>query len=90
MTKLELIERLNKINESSQVEGYERIAVVKDWENYGKSRTYFTIEETRINSKKFAKKDYGFYDNIKNEYVPGKCDLSSNTVYNMSGVKVQF
>ena len=46
MTKQEIIERLNKVCEESQIEVYARRVSVRDWENYGKSRTYLKIVDT--------------------------------------------
>lgn len=73
MKKEELAARLNTIIEkSTRDNGYHYEAVIKDWENYGKSRTYYSIIETRDGSKHYKVKKYGYYDNIKNEYVPEK------------------
>lgn len=47
-------------------------AVARDWENYGKSRTYFSLVETRDNSKHCVKKDYGYIDNQTGKYFPHK------------------
>lgn len=58
-------------------------ASVKDWENYGKSRTYFAIWEKSNNSRHNVKYDYGYFDNKTNTYVPGKLDLTRN--YNVGG-----
>ena len=90
MTKRELIERLEKVNELDQVEGFKRAAVVKNWVVEGKSRTYLALEETRENSKHYVKKDCGYYDNINDVYVAGKVDLSATRAYGLSGAKVEF
>lgn len=72
--KEQLITKLNEIvaEENSHDNGYHYRAVVKDWENYGKSRTYFSIIETRDNSKHYKKISYGYFDNKSEEYVPEK------------------
>ncbi|MEY8396203.1 hypothetical protein AALB64_15535 [Lachnospiraceae bacterium 45-P1] len=59
---------------------------VSDWENYGKSRTYFKIYETRKNSRHNVIYDCGYYDNQKDVYVPGKKDLTKN--YTLSGAVI--
>ena len=70
----QLIERLNEIvcEKNSHDNGYHYEAVVKDWENYGKSRTYFSIVETRRNSKHCSVTRYGYFDNKSGEYVREK------------------
>ena len=77
MTKIEVITRLNAIADeaNSHDNGYHYEVVARDWANYGKNRTYFTIVETRDNSKHYVKKDYGFYDNNADEYVAGKANI---------------
>lgn len=77
MTKNEVINRLNAIaNEAnSHDNGYHYEVITNEWVKYGKNRTYFSIVETRDNSKHYAKKDYGFYDNNADEYVAGKANI---------------
>lgn len=61
---------------------------VNDWENYGKSRTYFSIIRTRQNSTHRSEIKFGYYDNQADKYVPGTasgCDLTKN--YDLSGNK---
>ena len=72
--KEQLIKKLNEIvdEKNSHDNGYHYEAVVNDWENYGKSRTYFSIVETRDNSKHYSKTRYGFFDNQSEKYVPEK------------------
>ena len=60
-----MVEEMNENNN-----GYHYRAVVSDWENYGKSRTYFKIIETRDNSKHHVEKNYGYFDNQTDEYIP--------------------
>lgn len=58
-----------------------------EWENYGKSRTYFKVYESR-NGKSRSVSDYGYYDNKAKKYVspPKKGhDLTSNYVFSISG-----
>lgn len=92
MTRIEVIERLEKLNnESTLASGYSREVSVRDWENYGKSRTYLSIEQKRENSKQFVKYDCGYYDNKENKYIAGKIDLSKSEVWNLSGSeKIKF
>lgn len=77
MTKIEVVTRLNAIADeaNSHDNGYHYEVVARDWANYGKNRTYFSIVETRDNSKHYVKKDYGFYDNNADEYVAGKANI---------------
>lgn len=72
--KTMLIEKLNAIvdENNSHDNGYHYRAVVHEWENYGKNRTYFSIIETRSHSKHYAEIKYGYLDNIKNEYIRAK------------------
>ena len=72
--KEQLIAKLNAIvaEKNSYDNGYHYRAEVNDWENYGKSRTYFAIIETRDNSKHYSKTRYGYFDNQTEEYVREK------------------
>ncbi len=88
MTKIELIERLNTIATAiATAPGYHYEVKVRDWENYGKSRTYFSIAETIDNSKHYVVRDYGYYDNKADKYVAGKNNLEG-TLYNFSGARL--
>ena len=60
------------MKKNSHDNGYHYKAVVNDWKNYGKSRTYFSIIETRDHSKHYAKTEYGYLDNQTGEYVRAK------------------
>lgn len=53
---------------------------VRDWENYGKSRTYLKIVEkcTDRTSRHYKVREYGYFDNIAGVYVPGRNDLTRN------------
>lgn len=81
--KEQMAERLNTICSASQLPDtdYVRTAKSSDWVNYGKNRTYFKIVETRTGSKHYKEKEYGYYDNIADEYVPGKNDLRDNFTF---------
>lgn len=72
MTRQGLINKLNEIvmENNSHDNGYHYEAVVKDWENYGKSRTYFSIIETRDHSKHYVTARYGYIDNQTGVYYP--------------------
>ena len=75
ITKQHLINRINAIiANSAQSDSTEMFAKVSDWQNYGKSRTYFSIIErgTTRASKYFREKKYGYLDNVTGEYVPEK------------------
>ncbi len=69
-----LLDRLNEkaAEANSHDNGYHYNVYISNWENYGKSRTYFAIFETRENSKHNKKISYGYYDNQKLIYVPEK------------------
>ena len=90
MTKIECVANLNKIADeaNSHKNGYKYKISIKDWNAGDKSRTYFSIFETRENSKKFAKKDYGYFDNVKNEYVATKYAHLDGTLFTFSGAKL--
>ena len=77
MTKNEVITRLNAIaaDANSHDNGYHYEVIVNEWVKYGKDRTYFSIVETRDNSKHYVKKDYGYFDNNADEYVAGKANI---------------
>ncbi len=87
MTKNEVINRLNAIaNEAnSHDNGYHYEVITNEWVKYGKDRTYFSIVETRDNSKHYVKKDYGYYDNNADEFVAGKASID----YTFSGEKFE-
>lgn len=73
MEKKDAIKRLETILENTSKEnGYNYTIKANDWDNYGKSRTYFSIIETRENSKHYKEKKYGYIDNITGEYFPEK------------------
>ena len=63
---------------------------MSEWENYGKSRTYFKVYESR-DGKSRSVSDYGYYDNGAQKYVSPKArgnDLTSENVYSISGSKL--
>lgn len=62
---------------------YIYFAYANDWQNYGKDRTYFVIYEKSNTTKHNAKIDYGYFDNINKEYIPGRHDLTDR--YDVSG-----
>ena len=85
MTKQEIIERLNKVCEASQNARFTIEARITDWENYGKSRTYFKLVETSSETKHYKALDFGYFDNRKGVYVSGRRDLEAETVYDFGG-----
>ena len=85
MTKQEIIERLNKVCEASQNAWFTIEARITDWENYGKSRTYFKLVETSNVTKHYKALDFGYFDNKKGVYVAGKRNLEAETVYDFGG-----
>lgn len=88
MTKQEIIERLNKVCEQSQNERFNVTVSVRDWENYGKSRTYFKLIETSNTTKHYKDLDFGYFDNKANVYVAGRRDLTAERVYDFGGNNV--
>lgn len=87
MTKFEAVERLKVIVKASENPVYDYEIKSNVWENYGKSRTYLSIVETRKDgaSKHYKEKKYGFIDNKTEEYKPEKYgDLTQN--YTFSGM----
>lgn len=77
-----VISELNSlISDATEVFDYE--ISERLWENYGKSRTYFRIIETRKNSRHYVEHDFGYIDNKKEVYVPGKKDVFGR--YSLSG-----
>ena len=97
MKKEEAIKRLEAIVEASKNDVYEYQIKTNDWERENTclprelgvvkvSRTYFSIVETRDNSKHYKEKKFGYIDNLSGEYVPNKYgDLTKN--YTFGGMK---
>jgi len=89
MKRVELIENLKKICDeaNSHDSGYHYEMKANDWEKGNKSRTYFSIIETREGTRHYNKKDYGYFDNISNEYVEGYSNNLDSTLFTFSGAK---
>lgn len=83
--KEQLIVKMEKLAEIAKCDGWHYDVVVKDWNNYGKSRSYLSIIETRDHSTHYVKYDFGYFDNSAHKYVPGKRNLETN--YDLSGTK---
>ena len=82
-------ERLNAIIAAS-FSGYDYEIKMNLWENYGKSRTYIKVIEKSQNikaSKHYATYDFGYIDNIKNEYVPSKAN-DWRKPFNLNGARM--
>ena len=83
MTKDYAVKRLQTIvNHSGDAYDYE--IKVRNWENYGKSRTYLSIVETSKTSKHYVERKYGYIDNQTGEYIPEKNDLNDNFTFSRS------
>jgi hypothetical protein len=88
--KQDFIDKLDVMVEASNVinQGVSEYRLsMSDWENYGKSRTYFKVYESR-NGKSRSVSDYGYYDNGAQKYVPPPKkghDLTSEYVFSISG-----
>lgn len=80
--KEEIISKVEYIvSKASDIYNYE--IVVRDWANYGKSRTYIKVLETSNSSKHYKCYDFGYIDNIANTYVAGRKD--ANGRFNLAG-----
>ena len=64
------------VSKASDIYNYE--IVVRDWTNYGKSRTYIKVKETSNSSKHYKCYDFGYIDNIANTYITGNKDANGN------------
>lgn len=73
------------VDERGDGGGYHYTIEENNWENYGKSRTYYNIIETRDNSKHRSEYRFGYYDNKEEKYVAGKSDVYRN--FNLAGSK---
>ena len=75
--KEEIISKVEYIvSKASDRYNYE--IVVRDWANYGKSRTYIKVKETSNYSKHHKTYDFGYIDNIANTYVAGNKNANGN------------
>lgn len=86
MKKDDAIKRLKVIVDASENPIYDYEIKSNVWEKYGKSRTYFSIIETRTDgaSKHYKEKKYGFIDNKTGDYQAEKYgDLTKD--YTFSG-----
>lgn len=85
--KARLIQRMELLAAKAEGIGdFHYTVKVNDWENYGKSRTYFSIIRTRSTSAHRSEIKFGYYDNQNDKYVPEKYgDLTEN--YDLSGSK---
>ena len=81
MLRTEAERRLETIVNASKNDVYDYKIIINEWNNYGKSRTYFSIIETRKNSKHHVERRYGYIDNETDEYVAGKNDLTENFTF---------
>lgn len=73
-TKQDFIDKMNVMAELGNQQGvYNYKVKTTDWENYGKSRTYLKITETRASDgKPHGERDYGYFDNNSGKYVKSK------------------
>ena len=84
--KERLIKRMELLDAKEEgIAGFHYEVKVNDWENYAKSRTYFSIFRTRSNSTHRSEYKFGNYDNQADKYVPDKNDLTKN--YDLCGSK---
>lgn len=90
--KQDFIDKLDIMVEASNAnqDASEYRLSTSEWENYGKSRTYFKVYESR-NGRSRSVSDYGYYDNIAQKYVSPKArgnNLTSGNVYSIRGSKL--
>ncbi len=81
MTKNEAIQRLELIvaeTKKTSIRGYDYEVIARDWENYGKSRTYLKLIEYGEGTKHNIQMDYGYIDNHSGEYFPGRIDMRND------------
>ena len=83
-TKEEIIKRLNAIAEQSALYNEKTYDVsIRDWENNGKSRTYFKV--SCKDGKKFNQIDCGYFDNVTEEYIKGYKNLAADRIFDYGG-----
>lgn len=89
ITKDDYIARLKVIAEVG-VGKYDLKISVREWENYGKNRTYFKINAFRKCDGKFHHdQDYGYFDNINNVYVStNKYKKLDGKVFDAAGMSI--
>ena len=69
----EIMEKLKEIVAQERTDiGYNYKIVATDWEKYEKNRTYIKVVETRDCSSHYKVYDFGYVDNINNEYVANR------------------
>lgn len=85
-TKEDFTTRLKVIAAVGQP-GYKANISISEWENYGKSRTYFKLNMNRESDGKLHhSQDYGYYDNKAKKYVQThKYKGLTGTLYDISG-----
>ena len=88
MTREEAIKRLETVRDQSNQAVFTITAVVRNWENYGKSRTYLKLVETSENTRHRKELDFGYFDNTNGKYVAGRRDLAAERVYDFGGNNV--
>ena len=88
-TKQDFIDKMEVMVELSKSQDTYTYSIrTSEWENYGKSRTYLKIAETRASDgKPHGERDYGYYDNKTNTYVKPKSsnNLNGREFYSISG-----
>lgn len=81
----EIIEAVETIISESENARYDYEVVCRDWQNYGKDRTYIKVREIRkYDGREHGIYDFGYIDNQTNTYVPGK--MNANVKRTISGV----
>lgn len=71
-----LIEKLEeKVAYCNERYNFNYSLVASDWAKYGKNRTYFAVYETSDCTRHNVKIDFGYFDNISEEYVAGRKNI---------------
>ena len=86
-TKGDFMLRLEVIAEVGQPT-YKTVAKITDWDNYGKSRTYFKVDAYRDSDGRLHHtNEYGYYDNKAKKYVATNKynDMEDSKIFTMSG-----
>lgn len=85
ITKDYLVKKLEekRVRTAERYSCFIYFAHANDWQNYGKDRTYFVVYEKSNVTRHNVKIDCGYFDNIKNEYIPGRHDLTDK--YDLCG-----
>lgn len=88
-SKSDYIERAKFIAQVSENDSYKYEVQTSEWQNYGKDRTYIKMNQYFQDGKFRSQMNFGYYDNVKKEYVKGgkNSDSMSGNLWNLQGSK---